>query len=77
MLTYILWLHIIRYFAGYWVYPYLNDKKCKELCSYFGSILLQGVIIYMLGEILNNAIWQFELVHRECQLRCPNKLQRD
>lgn len=69
MLLHILWLHVIRYFAGFWVYPFLNDKHAKELYTYFGSVILQGVLIYMLGEILNNAIWQFELMHREYQ-RC-------
>ncbi|XP_037824759.1 androgen-induced gene 1 protein-like [Lucilia sericata] len=69
ILSYILWLHCIKYFTGFWVYPLLNDKSFKELYTYFGSALGQVVIIYMLGEILNNAVWSYELIHKEC-VRC-------
>lgn len=66
ILTYIFWLNFIKYFGGFWVYPLLNDKSFKELCTYFGSALGQVVIIYMLGEILNNAVWSYELMHKDC-----------
>ncbi|KAM7352163.1 androgen-induced gene 1 protein-like isoform 2-T2 [Cochliomyia hominivorax] len=66
MLFYILWLHFIKYFAGFWVYPFLNDKGIKELYTNFGSALGQVIIIYMLGEILNNSIWSHQLLHKNC-----------
>lgn len=66
VLSYIAWLHVVRYLAGFWVYPILNDKKSEELYRFFGSSILEAILIYIFGELLNNSIWSYELKHQHC-----------
>ncbi|KAJ6649992.1 Androgen-induced gene 1 protein [Pseudolycoriella hygida] len=61
MLAYLVWIHIIRHYAGVWVYPILNVLQFGQRIVFFIVILLFCIGLYFIGEFLNNKIWADEL----------------
>lgn len=61
MLAYLVWIHIIKYYAGVWVYPVLNVLEFGQRIVFFIVILLFCLGLYFVGEFLNNKIWANEL----------------
>jgi len=61
MIAYLVWIHIIKHFAGVWVYPVLNVLEFGPRIVFFIVILLVCLSLYFLGEFLNNKIWADEL----------------
>lgn len=61
MLAYLVWIHIIKYYAGVWVYPVLNVLDFGQRIVFFIVILLFCLSLYFIGEFLNNRIWGDEM----------------
>lgn len=61
MLGYLIWIHIIKHFAGVWVYPVLNVLEFGQRIVFFIVILVFCLSLYFIGEHLNNKIWADEL----------------
>ncbi|CAH0564640.1 unnamed protein product [Brassicogethes aeneus] len=64
-LTYLLWVHVINYHTGLWVYPILEVLPWfGRIIFYVGSLVLQ-ISLYLAGEKLNNVIWRKQLAQKQ------------
>uniref|UniRef100_A0A0F7ZB86 Androgen-induced gene 1 protein n=1 Tax=Crotalus adamanteus TaxID=8729 RepID=A0A0F7ZB86_CROAD len=54
---YILWICWIYYVTGVWVYPLLEYLGTIAKIVFFATVTVVISIFYLLGEILNNCIW--------------------
>lgn len=61
MLGYLVWIHVIKHYAGIWVYPVLEVLAFGQRIVFFIVILLFCLGLYFVGEFLNNKIWASEL----------------
>ncbi|CAD6999497.1 androgen-induced gene 1 protein [Ceratitis capitata] len=61
MLLYIVWMHIVRFFSGHWVYPLLEVLNMPMRYFMLSCLLGFTVVCYFLGEFLNKTIWSPEL----------------
>ncbi|KAG5328322.1 AIG1 protein, partial [Acromyrmex heyeri] len=57
MLTYLVWIHVIYYKSGIWVYPVMDVLTLPLRIMFFVVLLAFCVILYFVGETLNNIIW--------------------
>ncbi|XP_018300535.1 androgen-dependent TFPI-regulating protein isoform X2 [Mycetomoellerius zeteki] len=57
MLTYLVWVHVIYYKSGVWVYPVMDVLTLPLRLVFFIVLLTFCVILYFVGETLNNIIW--------------------
>lgn len=63
MAAYLLWIHVIRYVSGIWVYPVLEVLNLPQRIVFFIVNLLFGLSFYYLGEFANKHLWTSELRH--------------
>lgn len=61
MLLYIIWVHIVRYFSGLWVYPLLEVLSLPMRYVMLSGLVALNIICYLLGEIANNIVWAPEI----------------
>ncbi|XP_017473352.1 PREDICTED: androgen-induced gene 1 protein isoform X1 [Rhagoletis zephyria] len=61
MVLYIIWMHIVRFFSGHWVYPLLEIINLPMRYLMLSALLGFTVFCYFLGEFLNKIIWSPEL----------------
>lgn len=61
MLTYLVWIHIIKHYSGVWVYPVLEVLNLPQRIIFFAASLVFSVGLYVLGEFMNSQIWSKEL----------------
>lgn len=61
MLLYIIWVHIVRYFSGLWVYPLLEVLSLPMRYAMLSGLVALNIICYILGEIANNIVWAPEI----------------
>lgn len=61
MAAYLVWIHIIRYASGVWVYPVLEVLDLPQRIVFFIVNLAFGLSFYYLGEFLNKHLWANEL----------------
>jgi len=59
--SYLIWLHVIRFYSGFWVYPILEVLNLPLRILFFIVVLAFTISLYFLGEFLNNCIWSKEL----------------
>jgi hypothetical protein len=59
--SYLVWLHIINYMAGIWVYPILEVLNFFQRIIFFAATLSFSVCLYLFGEFFNSLIWTKEL----------------
>ncbi|XP_067211229.1 androgen-induced gene 1 protein isoform X3 [Linepithema humile] len=57
MLTYLVWIHVIYYKSGVWVYPVFEVLTPPLRIVFFLVLLTFCTILYFAGEALNNLIW--------------------
>jgi hypothetical protein len=57
MLAYLVWIHVIYYKSGSWVYPVMEVLTTPLRILFFVVLLMFGTILYFVGESLNNIIW--------------------
>lgn len=67
MILYIIWVHIVRYFSGVWVYPLLEVLSMPLRFVMFGGMAGLSVVCYFLGEFVNNIVWapEFKLLQQK------------
>ncbi|XP_020800851.1 androgen-induced gene 1 protein [Drosophila serrata] len=67
ILLYIIWLHIVRYFSGEWVYPILEVLPLPLRYLFLALLVGFNVACYLLGEYANTVIWgpEFKLLNQQ------------
>lgn len=58
--AYIVWLHVIKYMSGKWVYPVLDVLNLPQRIGFLTFMCIFGMSFYFIGEFLNNKIWPSE-----------------
>nr|XP_023029356.1 androgen-induced gene 1 protein-like [Leptinotarsa decemlineata] len=61
MLIYLVWVHVINYYTGFWVYPILTVLNVPSRIVFFAVLLIFIVLLYIAGETLNNLVWRKQL----------------
>ncbi|ALC38213.1 CG11601 [Drosophila busckii] len=61
MLLYIIWVHIVRYFSGHWVYPLLEVLPWALRYLMLLGLVGFSLACYFVGEVVNNIVWSPEL----------------
>uniref|UniRef100_A0A1A9WK81 Androgen-induced 1 n=1 Tax=Glossina brevipalpis TaxID=37001 RepID=A0A1A9WK81_9MUSC len=61
LLAYLVWLHIVKYYSGLWAYPFLELLSLPQRLLFFIGSLAINWCLYVLGETMNNMIWNKEL----------------
>lgn len=61
MAAYLVWIHIIKYVSGLWVYPVLEVLELPQRIVFFIVVLIFGLSFYFIGEYFNNKVWADEL----------------
>lgn len=59
--AYLIWIHIIKYKSGRWVYPILDVLSLPQRLVFMLVIGVFGISFYFVGEFLNNKIWAKQL----------------
>ncbi|XP_029676434.1 androgen-dependent TFPI-regulating protein-like isoform X2 [Formica exsecta] len=57
MLVYLIWMHVIYYKSGIWVYPVMEVLTQPLRILFFAVLLMFCTILYFVGETLNNIVW--------------------
>ncbi|XP_020283884.1 androgen-induced gene 1 protein-like isoform X3 [Pseudomyrmex gracilis] len=57
MLTYLIWIHVVYYKSGVWVYPVMDVLSQPMRIMFFAVLLTFCMVLYFVGEALNNFIW--------------------
>ncbi|XP_033151435.1 androgen-induced gene 1 protein [Drosophila mauritiana] len=67
ILLYIIWLHIVRYFSGEWVYPILEVLPAYLRYVFLALLVGFNLVCYLLGEFANNVVWgpEFKLLNQQ------------
>lgn len=61
MAGYLVWVHIVRYYSGLWVYPVLDVLNWPQRIVFYAVNIVAGSLFYFGGEFLNNLVWRVEL----------------
>jgi len=61
MASYLIWIHIIFYMSGVWVYPVLEVLALPLRICFFVGVFIFSLILYRIGEFFNEIIWVKEL----------------
>lgn len=59
--AYLIWIHIIKYKSGRWVYPILEVLTFPQRIGFMVVVGIFGISFYFVGEYLNNKFWAKEL----------------
>lgn len=57
MASYLVWMHIVYYKTGVWVYPVMEVLALPFRLCFFIGLLGLATILYVSGEKLNGKIW--------------------
>ncbi|XP_003485331.1 androgen-induced gene 1 protein isoform X1 [Bombus impatiens] len=57
MIVYLIWVHIIFYKSGIWVYPVLDVLPLPLRVVFFFVMLLITLFLYLIGEAVDNFLW--------------------
>ncbi|KAJ8712341.1 hypothetical protein PYW07_005183 [Mythimna separata] len=61
MVCYLVWVHVIFYNSGIWVYPILNVLNWPLRVCFYIFCLVLACGAYSLGETVNKAVWSTEV----------------
>ncbi|XP_017473356.1 PREDICTED: androgen-induced gene 1 protein isoform X3 [Rhagoletis zephyria] len=61
MLSYLVWIHVVKHYSGVWVYPVLEVLQLPQRVVFFVAVLAFTLCLYLLGEFMNNIVWAKEL----------------
>lgn len=61
MLSYLAWLHVVKYYSGAWVYPVLDVLNFPQRLAFFAASLCLTMALYTMGETFNKTLWKKEL----------------
>jgi len=67
MISYLIWIHIVKHYSGIWVYPVLEVLQPIQRIIFFVAVLSFTLCLYLFGEFLNNIVWakELKLAHRK------------
>lgn len=54
---YLIWVHVIHYKSGVWVYPLLPLMSVPVRILFLSSMMVFSAILYITGEAINNFVW--------------------
>lgn len=57
MLVYLVWMHVIYFKSGIWVYPVMDVLTPSLRVAFFAVLLAFTTMLYFAGELLNNLVW--------------------
>ncbi|KAK9308464.1 hypothetical protein QLX08_001621 [Tetragonisca angustula] len=57
IILYLIWIHIIFYKSGIWVYPVLEVLSLPLRTVFFSVLISITLILYMIGEAVDNFFW--------------------
>ncbi|KAG7209536.1 hypothetical protein KM043_015617 [Ampulex compressa] len=57
MLVYLIWIHVIYFKSGVWVYPVMDVLILPLRILFFIVLLVFSMILYCAGESLDNFVW--------------------
>ncbi|ALC38553.1 CG3625 [Drosophila busckii] len=61
MVSYLVWIHIIKHYSNVWVYPVLEVLQFPQRMVFFVAVIGFTLALYLLGEFLNNVVWAKEV----------------
>lgn len=61
LVTYLIWMHVIYFYSGLWVYPILQVLNWPLRIVFYLVSLVVGIGFYMLGEFSNNKLWSKQI----------------
>ncbi|XP_077300001.1 androgen-induced gene 1 protein-like isoform X2 [Arctopsyche grandis] len=61
LVTYLIWMHVIYFYSGLWVYPILQVLNWPLRIVFYLVSLVFGIAFYMLGEFSNNKLWSKQI----------------
>ncbi|KAG5899750.1 hypothetical protein JTB14_006088 [Gonioctena quinquepunctata] len=61
MFTYLIWIHVIYYHTGFWVYPVLEVLNWPLRIVFFLTTLSLIILLYIVGENLNSTVWKKQM----------------
>jgi len=56
-LAYLVWVNIIAYYGGFWVYPVMKVLSPMQRALFMGICSVGGGLLYLAGEALNSIVW--------------------
>ena len=56
-LVYLIWICIIAYYGGFWVYPVLGVMSAPGRTVFITICAAMAALLYILGEIANSLVW--------------------
>ncbi|XP_034482294.1 androgen-induced gene 1 protein [Drosophila innubila] len=54
---YLVWLNLVHYWTGIWIYPFLSALLIPQRWFFFALVVGLSFVYYLLGEQLNYALW--------------------
>ncbi|XP_032677847.1 androgen-induced gene 1 protein-like isoform X1 [Odontomachus brunneus] len=57
MLMYLVWIHVIYFKSGFWVYPVMEVLTLPLRIVFIVSLLVVCIVLYFVGETLDNYLW--------------------
>lgn len=67
MFSYLIWMHVTRYYAGKWAYPIIDQLDLIGKIGFFVFTMSFPVLMYFFGEYLNEKIWNVERITKQQQ----------
>lgn len=61
MICYLVWIHVIFFKTGIWVYPVLELLDFAGRCVFFINLLVLSIFLYFVGEKINGRLWSEKL----------------
>jgi hypothetical protein len=56
-LGYLVWIHVVYHYGGFWVYPVFRVLTPTTRPAFMAVCCLMGFVLYLAGEKLNSIIW--------------------
>lgn len=61
IVSYLVWIHVIKHKADIWVYPILEVLSVPARIGFFAACIVFSIIIYLVGEFANHQVWIREI----------------
>ncbi|XP_018796480.1 PREDICTED: androgen-induced gene 1 protein isoform X1 [Bactrocera latifrons] len=61
VVSYLIWLHVVKHYSGFWVYPVLEVLQLPQRIIFFVAVIAFTLCLYLFGEFMNNIVWEKEL----------------
>lgn len=75
LVSYLVWVHIIKHFSGYWVYGVLDELDFGPRIAFFAFTCSLPIGLYFLGKFINRKIWESRLDNAAYDLQSKRKIK--